>query len=112
MAQNILTWLMVYAVKGLTAVRIILDQWFSTFSLKGAKSRPTTLLEKSQMTSFVLLQKSVAQNTGVFFFERLLRAAQRVLGSRMRLSKQWLRTTGQDKRFKRKHAKIMDSTIK
>jgi len=39
--------------------------------------------------------KSVTQNIRGFI-ERLLRAAQRVLGSRMRPSKQWLRTTDLD----------------
>jgi len=43
-----------------------LHQWFSTFSLKGAKSRPTILLENSlkffntiQLTRFVLQQNEV-----------------------------------------------------
>jgi len=40
---------------------------------------------------------SVAQNFRGFV-ERLLRAAQRVLGSRMWLSQEWLRTTDQDQR--------------
>jgi len=71
----------------------LLKQWFSTFSLKGAKSRITTLLESrtkeilTQVKSHVLFysrRKSVTQNN-VSFKERLLRAAQRVLGSHMRL---------------------------
>ena len=79
-----------------------INQWFSTSSLKGAKYRLTTLLESR--TKDILMQdswhvlfhcrtKSVTQNIRSFI-ERLLRAAQRVLGSHMRLSEQWLRTTG------------------
>jgi len=78
-----------------------LTQWFSTFSLKGVKSRLTTLLESrtkeisTQVIRHVLFYsrtKSVTQNIKGFI-ERVLRAAQRVLGSHMRLSELWLRTT-------------------
>jgi len=45
------------------------------------------------MFCLTAITKSVTQNIrGVL--ERLLRAAQRVLGSRMRLSELWLRTNG------------------
>ena len=74
--------------------------WFSTFSLVGAKSRLTTLSEgrtkKNYHKSvdafcFISETKSVAQSVRGFI-ERLLRAAQRLLGSSMRLSEQWSRT--------------------
>jgi len=80
-----------------------LEQWFSTFSLKGAKYSRMTLFESrtkdilTQVKWHVLLYcrtTSVTQNIrGITAI--LLRVAQRVLGSRMWwLSKQWLRTTG------------------
>jgi len=48
-----------------------------------------------QLTRFALLQKEVAYVTQNIrgFMDRLLRAAQGVLGSSKRFSKQWLRTT-------------------
>jgi len=79
-----------------------LCQWLSTFSIKGVKSRLTALLEGRteeilpQVNWHVLFccrTKSVAQNIWGFI-ERPLRVAQRILGNRMRFSKQWLRTIG------------------
>jgi len=80
-----------------THTHLTLGQWFSTFELKGAKSSPTTLLESrtkdilKQVNLHVLLccrMKSVPQNIrGVSVTERLLRTAQRMLGSCMRLFK-------------------------
>ena len=72
-------------------------QCFSTFSLKGAKSRLTSLLEGRTETIlkqvnwdvvFPCITKSVTQNIRVD--ERLLR--EKVLASRMRFSEEWLRT--------------------
>ena len=72
------------------------------FLWRGPKSRLTTLLEGrtkeilTQVNWHVLIYsrtKSITQNIR-YFVERLLRAAQTVLGGSMWLSKQWLRTTG------------------
>jgi len=72
---------------------LLLQQRFSTISLKEAKSRPIILLEShtkfydrsTDTFCFIALTKSVSQNIrGVT--ERLLRAAQRMLGSCMWLS--------------------------
>jgi len=73
-----------------TTLRIIvLDQWFSSFTLKGAKSRLTTMLKGrtkeilTQVTRRTLIYrrtKSVTQNIESFV-ERLLMTAQRVLGA-------------------------------
>ena len=71
------------------------------FFAGGTKSRRSTLLER--LTKEILTQvnwhvlfysrtRSVTQNIRDFI-ERLLRTAQRVLGGRMRLTNQWLRTT-------------------
>ena len=78
-----------------------LNQRFSTFSLQGAISRPTTLLESrtkkilTQVNWHVLFRcrtKSVTQNIrGVI--ERLLKAAQRMFARRMWFSEPRLRTT-------------------
>jgi len=73
-----------------------LMQWFSTLSLKRTKSRLTTLLERrtkeilTQVNWHVLIysRKTSVTQTIKGFIERLLRAAQRVLGGRMRLLKQ------------------------
>jgi len=76
----------------------LLQQWFTTISLKGGKSRPTILLEsrtkkfchKSVDTfCFIALTKSVTHRSVT---ERLVRAAQRMLGSCMQLLEQCLRT--------------------
>jgi len=76
-----------------------LAQCFSTFSLKGAKSRLMSLLEGRTETIltqvncdvlFPCITKSVTQNIRVD--ERLLR--EKVLVDRTRLAEEWLRTTG------------------
>jgi len=96
-----------------------LKQWFSTFALKGAKSRLTTLLESrtkkflTQVNWHVLCHsrtKSVTQNVRNFI-ERLLRAAQQVFGSRMRLSEQWLRATGLEWYVQTSHYKSQETVL-
>ena len=81
---------------------VLTTQWFSTFSLNGAKSTLTTVLEsciKEILTHvnwhvlFYFRTKSVTQNIRVVI-KRLQRAVRGVLRSVMRLSDHWLRTTG------------------
>jgi len=79
---------------------LLLRQWFSTISPQGANFRPTILLESGTVKfhhrsigtfCFIALTKSVEQNVrGVT--ERLLRAAQRMLGYCMQLLEQCLKT--------------------
>jgi len=78
-----------------------LEQSFSTFSLKAAKSRVTTSFESRtkeilrQFNSHVLFFSRTKSVTQIIrgFIERLLRAAQRVPGNRIRSSEPSLRTT-------------------